>query len=59
MKNKWEARYALGSDGGVRAIRYFMTFLKQYLDTYKPDWLAICPADDENAKRNRLLLSAT
>ena len=51
MKNKYEARYALGSDGGLRAIRYFMTFLKQYLDTYKPDWLAICPAEDENTKR--------
>lgn len=51
MKDKYLSKYALGTDGGIKAIRYFLTFLIQYLDKYKPEYLAICPAEDENQKR--------
>jgi hypothetical protein len=51
IKDKYMSRYALGSDGGIHAIKYFLTFLNEYLATYKPEYLAICPADDQNKKR--------
>jgi hypothetical protein len=48
---KYENMYNLGTDGGVQAIRYFVRILKAYLDAHKPQWLAICPAEDKNEKR--------
>lgn len=51
IKDKYRSRYELGTDGGVRAIRYFVSILKTYLNTYKPEWLAISPAEDNEHKR--------